>query len=363
MPAPGGRADPLGARRVRHRIPARDLPIRARIGEPAARKAHVAGAACGRSRTRRSPDSRGGEMADRILTTHAGSLPRPDELADMVWARMDGEDVDEGELEAKIDEAVVGLVAKQREVGLDVISDGEMSKPGFSTYVSDRFSGFAGTSEFQSDDVAPFPELAMKLFANAVDGAPRLLQLRRAGGAHRQGRGASRYRPVQERAGRCGSVERRSWGRSAPGRSRSTIPTSTTGRTRSTWRRARTRSSYEYRAIIDAGFNLADRFAGYGDGGALAVGREQRRGLAPPSPARGRGAERGARGDPARAGPVPRVLGQHRHSAPPRHSARGHHRPGAQGQRRHDLRRGRQPPSRARVARVPRRGAPGRQVA
>jgi 5-methyltetrahydropteroyltriglutamate--homocysteine methyltransferase len=106
-------------------------------------------------------------MADRIMTTHAGSLPRPDELADMVWARMDGEDVDEAQLEAKTSEAVAALVAKQREVGLDVISDGEMSKPGFSTYLSDRFSGFGGgASEFQSDDVAPFPELAMKLFAN-----------------------------------------------------------------------------------------------------------------------------------------------------------------------------------------------------
>ncbi|HEX4282840.1 MAG TPA: methionine synthase, partial [Solirubrobacteraceae bacterium] len=63
-------------------------------------------------------------MPDRILTTHAGSLPRPDDLADMVWARMDGEEVDEGELEAKTAEAVAELVAKQREVGLDVISDG-----------------------------------------------------------------------------------------------------------------------------------------------------------------------------------------------------------------------------------------------
>ena len=63
-------------------------------------------------------------MADRILTTHAGSLPRPDDLADLVWARIDGEQVDEGELEAKIDDAVVGVVAKQRDVGLDVISDG-----------------------------------------------------------------------------------------------------------------------------------------------------------------------------------------------------------------------------------------------
>ena len=104
-------------------------------------------------------------MPDRILTTHAGSLPRPDDLADMIWERIDGKDVDEAELAAKIDVAVDQVVAKQREVGLDVISDGEMSKSGFSTYVNDRFSGFAGRSEFQSDDVAPFPNLAMKLFA------------------------------------------------------------------------------------------------------------------------------------------------------------------------------------------------------
>ncbi|HSC03033.1 MAG TPA: cobalamin-independent methionine synthase II family protein [Solirubrobacteraceae bacterium] len=104
-------------------------------------------------------------MADRILTTHAGSLPRPDELADMIWARMDGETVDEGELSAKIDAAVEEVVAKQREAGIDVISDGEMSKTGFSTYINDRFAGFGGRSEFQADDVAPFPNLAMRLFA------------------------------------------------------------------------------------------------------------------------------------------------------------------------------------------------------
>jgi len=104
-------------------------------------------------------------MADRILTTHAGSLPRPDELADLIWARMDGENVEEGELTAKIDAAVEEVVAKQRDAGIDVISDGEMSKTGFSTYINDRFSGFGGRSEFQADDVAPFPNLAMRLFA------------------------------------------------------------------------------------------------------------------------------------------------------------------------------------------------------
>lgn len=104
-------------------------------------------------------------VTDRIATTHAGSLPRPADLADMVWAKLDGQTVDEAALAARIDSAVNEIVAKQREVGVDVISDGEQSKTGFSTYVGDRFSGFDGRSEFQSDDVADFPELAMKLFA------------------------------------------------------------------------------------------------------------------------------------------------------------------------------------------------------
>lgn len=101
---------------------------------------------------------------DRILTTHAGSLPRPNELADMIWARIDGEEIDEAELESQIDSAVDEVIAKQRDAGIDIVSDGEMSKSGFSTYVNDRFSGFAGRSEFQADDVAPFPNLAMRLF-------------------------------------------------------------------------------------------------------------------------------------------------------------------------------------------------------
>ncbi|MGH2928606.1 MAG: cobalamin-independent methionine synthase II family protein, partial [Solirubrobacteraceae bacterium] len=102
---------------------------------------------------------------DRILTTHAGSLPRPDDLADMIWARMDGQQVSESALAARIDSAVAEVVARQRATGIDLVSDGELSKTGFSTYVNDRFSGFDGRSEFQADDVADFPELAMRLFA------------------------------------------------------------------------------------------------------------------------------------------------------------------------------------------------------
>jgi 5-methyltetrahydropteroyltriglutamate--homocysteine methyltransferase len=99
-----------------------------------------------------------------IRTTHAGSLPRPDDLADMIWKRMDGEPVDESAIESRLDSAVKEIVQKQHDAGIDVVSDGEMSKTGFSTYVGDRFSGFEGRSEFQADDVADFPELAMRLF-------------------------------------------------------------------------------------------------------------------------------------------------------------------------------------------------------
>jgi 5-methyltetrahydropteroyltriglutamate--homocysteine methyltransferase len=101
----------------------------------------------------------------RILTTHAGSLPRPDDLAEMIWAGIEGQPVDEAALAQRIDSAVADVVARQREVGIDVVSDGELSKSGFSTYVNDRFSGFEGRSEFQADDVADFPNLATALFA------------------------------------------------------------------------------------------------------------------------------------------------------------------------------------------------------
>jgi 5-methyltetrahydropteroyltriglutamate--homocysteine methyltransferase len=101
---------------------------------------------------------------DRIRTTHAGSLPRPDDLVEMIWGRMDGEDVDKAALDARIESGVAEVVKKQREAGIDIVSDGELSKTGFSTYVGDRFAGFEGRAEFQADDVADFPNLAMRLF-------------------------------------------------------------------------------------------------------------------------------------------------------------------------------------------------------
>jgi 5-methyltetrahydropteroyltriglutamate--homocysteine methyltransferase len=78
---------------------------------------------------------------DRILTTHAGSLPRPPDLLAMIRAKARGEAVDERALGARVREAVAEVVRHQVKTGLDVIDDGEFGKPSFVTYVRDRLGG------------------------------------------------------------------------------------------------------------------------------------------------------------------------------------------------------------------------------
>ena len=286
-------------------------------------------------------------MADRVLTTHAGSLPRPDELADMIWARMDGEQVDDGELEAKTAEAVAELVAKQREVGLDVVSDGEMSKPGFSSYVADRFSGFGGTSEFQSDDVAPFPELAMKLFANpqtahlGFSNCVGSVELKDKDAVHRDiARFKSALGDAELSTAFMGAIIR--------DRSRSTIPTSTTDRTRISGG-VRDALSYEYNAIIDAGFNLQI------DSPDMAMAAHARSVGSSVGDWHHHLRSRSRRSRALEGIPSERlrfhVCWGNRHAPPPRRPAGGHHRSRAQGERRRDLCRGRQSSPRPRVAR------------
>jgi len=82
--------------------------------------------------------------ADRILTTHVGSLPRPEALLALMHAKAKGETYDEAELAACLRQSVSDIVAKQAEVGVDVVSDGEFSKPSYATYVSERLTGFGG---------------------------------------------------------------------------------------------------------------------------------------------------------------------------------------------------------------------------
>jgi len=82
--------------------------------------------------------------ADRILTTHAGSLPRPRALFELLLARQRGEAVDAGALTAAIEAATRHAVAQQIAAGIDVGNDGEQGRESFVTYVRDRLSGFGG---------------------------------------------------------------------------------------------------------------------------------------------------------------------------------------------------------------------------
>jgi 5-methyltetrahydropteroyltriglutamate--homocysteine methyltransferase len=81
-------------------------------------------------------------MTPRILTTHVGSLPRPPELVELVFAEDRGELVDRERYDRLLDEAVRDRVRHQVESGIDVVSDGEMSKIGYATYIRHRLSGF-----------------------------------------------------------------------------------------------------------------------------------------------------------------------------------------------------------------------------
>jgi 5-methyltetrahydropteroyltriglutamate--homocysteine methyltransferase len=83
---------------------------------------------------------------DRILTTHVGSIPRPESIRTMLRARVAGEAIDEALLAARVVEAVKDVVRKQAEVGLDVVSDGEMSKTSFLSYTDERLTGFVPTT-------------------------------------------------------------------------------------------------------------------------------------------------------------------------------------------------------------------------
>jgi 5-methyltetrahydropteroyltriglutamate--homocysteine methyltransferase len=113
-------------------------------------------------------------MPKRILTTHVGSLPRPHELLDMMKARLAGVPYDRAAYDAKVREAVAETVARQLECGIDIVADGEQSKPGFFTYVRERLQGFEPRPgmrvPFYEAEVSAFPEYYKDYFARAMGG-------------------------------------------------------------------------------------------------------------------------------------------------------------------------------------------------
>jgi 5-methyltetrahydropteroyltriglutamate--homocysteine methyltransferase len=104
---------------------------------------------------------------ERFLTTHTGSLPRPDDLIRMMYAKEEGVPVDAAALGQRVREAVAEVVQKQIAAGIDLVNDGEMSKPSYATYVKDRLSGFGGSGNtFVYQDLAEFPRLAQRVFGD-----------------------------------------------------------------------------------------------------------------------------------------------------------------------------------------------------
>ncbi len=104
---------------------------------------------------------------ERFLSTHTGSLPRPEDLVRMMYAREEGVPVDPPALAARVRSAVAEVVKKQADAGVDLVNDGEMSKPSYATYVKDRLNGFGGTGNtFVYQDLADFPALAKRVFGD-----------------------------------------------------------------------------------------------------------------------------------------------------------------------------------------------------
>ena len=105
--------------------------------------------------------------AERFLTTHTGSLPRPPDLIRMMFAKEESVPVDPAALGARIRAAVAEVVRKQVEAGVAIVNDGEMSKPSYATYVKDRLNGFGGASHpLQYRDLVDFPEMAKRVFGD-----------------------------------------------------------------------------------------------------------------------------------------------------------------------------------------------------
>ncbi len=101
---------------------------------------------------------------DRILTTHVGSLPRSQEVVDLLFAQDRGDAVDEAQFDEVMRRAVAGTVNHQAEVGVDVVSDGETSKISYATYIRHRLTGFEGDSARPTpQDLDDFPEYRDRL--------------------------------------------------------------------------------------------------------------------------------------------------------------------------------------------------------
>ena len=105
-------------------------------------------------------------MAQRFQTTHVGSLPRSQAVVDLIFARERGEPIDEAAFAAVMRDAVDDVVRRQVAAGIDIVSDGEMSKISYATYIKDRYTGFDGDSPRRTPaDLLDYPGFLTRLAA------------------------------------------------------------------------------------------------------------------------------------------------------------------------------------------------------
>jgi 5-methyltetrahydropteroyltriglutamate--homocysteine methyltransferase len=114
------------------------------------------------------------QNTDRIQTTHIGSLPRPRDLLDLLKAKFTGQPYDEKKFETLLAKSVDDVVRRHAECGIDIVTDGEFSKPGFFTYVHERLEGFERRPNQKlkmfAQEVAAFPEYYAEYFKQAMMG-------------------------------------------------------------------------------------------------------------------------------------------------------------------------------------------------
>jgi 5-methyltetrahydropteroyltriglutamate--homocysteine methyltransferase len=102
-----------------------------------------------------------------FLTTHVGSLPRPEALLDLVFRREGGELVSEADFDAAVEEATAYVIKRQIEAGVSIVNDGEQSKPSYATYIKHRLSGFGGEAgQYEFADLEAFPGAKAQVFGN-----------------------------------------------------------------------------------------------------------------------------------------------------------------------------------------------------
>ncbi|MFZ0528505.1 MAG: cobalamin-independent methionine synthase II family protein [Xanthobacteraceae bacterium] len=114
------------------------------------------------------------QNTDHIQTTHIGSLPRPHALLDPMKAKFTGQPFDEAKFEALLAQAINDVVRKQVDCGIEIVTDGEFSKPGFFTYIQERLGGFEARPgqkmKLFVQEVAAFPDYYKEYFKTAMMG-------------------------------------------------------------------------------------------------------------------------------------------------------------------------------------------------